>query len=271
MNASRLYYLTRVAAAVAVLLVAGAVQASTITYNLSNSFSTTAIPPTANPYNTVWSYGTFANTSLAAAIPSSFVADTVPGSATPLVSWLNPTYPSGAFVIYNTSSSNTVNGNTFYSANEPVLSPTYAPAVLRWTAPAAGTIAVNVTFSGANQLSTDYTGASNAVSLVWLTSGGVSTQEDSYGSVTGSMYTFIGASNTPPGSTHTYTSSAIPVAAGDTLDFVVQGTSLTATGGETRLGAAGSIVFTPAPEPSTLALLTAGLIGLLCYAWRKRR
>jgi len=25
------------------------------------------------------------------------------------------------------------------------------------------------------------------------------------------------------------------------------------------------------PEPSTLALLAAGLIGLLCYAWRKRR
>jgi hypothetical protein len=25
------------------------------------------------------------------------------------------------------------------------------------------------------------------------------------------------------------------------------------------------------PEPSTLALLTAGAIGLLCYAWRKRR
>jgi len=26
-----------------------------------------------------------------------------------------------------------------------------------------------------------------------------------------------------------------------------------------------------APEPSTLALLAAGLAGLLCYAWRKRR
>ncbi len=28
---------------------------------------------------------------------------------------------------------------------------------------------------------------------------------------------------------------------------------------------------TPTPEPSTLALLAAGLAGLLCYAWRKRR
>ena len=25
------------------------------------------------------------------------------------------------------------------------------------------------------------------------------------------------------------------------------------------------------PEPSTLALIASGLIGLLCYAWRKRR
>jgi len=28
---------------------------------------------------------------------------------------------------------------------------------------------------------------------------------------------------------------------------------------------------TGVPEPGTLALLAAGLIGLLCYAWRKRR
>ena len=56
MHASRFYYLTRVAAAVAVLLVASAVQANPITYNLSNSFDATAVPATANPYN-VWSCG----------------------------------------------------------------------------------------------------------------------------------------------------------------------------------------------------------------------
>jgi hypothetical protein len=32
-----------------------------------------------------------------------------------------------------------------------------------------------------------------------------------------------------------------------------------------------SLTYTAAPEPSTLALLASGLIGLLCYAWKKRK
>ena len=34
---------------------------------------------------------------------------------------------------------------------------------------------------------------------------------------------------------------------------------------------AGASLTTPVPEPTTLALLTIGLFGLLAYAWRKRR
>jgi hypothetical protein len=32
-----------------------------------------------------------------------------------------------------------------------------------------------------------------------------------------------------------------------------------------------SVTFTPVPEPSSLVLLCVGTIGLLCYAWKKRK
>ena len=43
------------------------------------------------------------------------------------------------------------------------------------------------------------------------------------------------------------------------------GIGITASGVQAIQTAAG------VPEPSTLVLLAAGLAGLLCYAWRKRR
>ena len=58
-------------------------------------------------------------------------------------------------------------------------------------------------------------------------------------------------------------SSSLTVAVGDTIDFVSHGDWTQ------RLDA--TVTETVAPEPSALVLLASGLIGLLCYAWRKRR
>ena len=84
------------------------------------------------------------------------------------------------------------------------------------------------------------------------------------------MYTFIGASPHPARKYTQLHVGYLSRGGGATLDFVVQGTSLTATsGGRASTPRVDCVHATP--EPSILVLLTAGLIGLLCYAWRKRR
>ncbi|MBU4273300.1 MAG: PEP-CTERM sorting domain-containing protein [Planctomycetes bacterium] len=65
-----------------------------------------------------------------------------------------------------------------------------------------------------------------------------------------------------------YTSDPITVAAGThTLSFV--GTEV-AWGADARTSI-DAVSITTIPEPSALALLATGLVGLLCYAWRKRK
>ena len=55
--------------------------------------------------------------------------------------------------------------------------------------------------------------------------------------------------------------------------FVTTGSNVSFTGklGYTGGGGVAYPVFIGVPEPSTLVLLAAGLLGLVCYAWRKRK
>jgi len=65
------------------------------------------------------------------------------------------------------------------------------------------------------------------------------------------------------------TATLTGVTATDALYFG-PGTYYAGAGG-TSGAAYDNLTYTPIPEPSTLVLLGMGLVGLLCYAWRKRK
>ena len=56
-----------------------------------------------------------------------------------------------------------------------------------------------------------------------------------------------------------------------TLKFTVLAPGSTGTNDSVALIDMVSVAAVPSPEPSTLVLLGTSLVGLLCYAWRKRR
>lgn len=109
---------------------------------------------------------------------------------------------------------------------------------VRWTAPAAGTYGITAAFKDIRN-----TGDGSSQAYVCVNGAFVFT----------GLANAAGVSWSP--------SQGIEVAVGDTVDFVTVGATVT------MLDATISQV----PEPSSILLLVAGILGLSVYAWRKRR
>jgi hypothetical protein len=127
-------------------------------------------------------------------------------------------------------------------------------AGITWTAPAAGTVTLDVTYE-ATQASPNNYAVSDPESEVFQNSTVVSplTAMTSYQAT--SIITNV-----------------LTVAQGDVLTFMGVQTNpggINADGSNCSIS--GTIDFAPVPEPSSAVLLVCGMAGLLTYAWRKRR
>jgi hypothetical protein len=116
-------------------------------------------------------------------------------------------------------------------------------AIIRWTAPQAGTATLSVDFNGYNGGPKDIYVYQNGTQLF-------TDYLEGWGTLA------------------SYANSGLSLQAQDKIDFAV-GPHGVFDGDGTAIAA--FIDFTSIPEPSTLILLAVGTISLLGYAWRRRR
>ena len=131
-------------------------------------------------------------------------------------------------------------------------------SALRFTAPSNGEYTVDALMYGAFVPRTD---AHDDHENCTVKVGGIIDQAQE---VTG--YYYANTYDTLTSTQFAY-SKALSLTAGETVDFLVTHGS---SGGYAQ-SAGAQITITPTPEPGTLVLLVTGLLGLLTYAWRKRK
>jgi hypothetical protein len=137
---------------------------------------------------------------------------------------------------------------------------TGVPTAVQWAAPADGWYKADAYYTGQETWVDPYHRAN-----VGISSGGTSL---SSGLIDGFIGTAGVAGFDGAVGTRSVTCTATKyLNAGDTFMFTMQNT----TSNMSWIGTALTVQTTTAPEPSSIMLVVSGLIGLLAYAWRKRR
>jgi hypothetical protein len=213
-------------------LVAVAVPKSASAYSAAGDFSISSNP------NGAWSYG------WSMSLGSAFNLDTTNTAnynGLGVDGWLSP--GGLPYILYNNTTNTVVNQNSTYQPGQLILQPdtTNDYGIVRWTAPSSGLYNITATFSGVSSLG-------DSVDVHILDNG--SSIFDSTVTGSPSPTSYSGIQN---------------LAAGATIDFAVGNGG----NGPNEDNTALSATIQSVPEPSTVALTTVGLLGLLGYRKRK--
>lgn len=221
----------------------GAAQAAT--FSAAGDFNSITNP------NGAWSYGSYATLD----DPSSFAALTTP-TANVFGLGLSGYTGSGSFAVAKNETGAVLDSGTpTYPVDSLILHPGTSgeQAVVRWTAPTAGTYAVTGGFYAA-----DFDPVGNSTTVDG------SVYRNAVEEFTGAVVGF-----TAPNALFAL---SLGVVAGDTIDFVVgYGSDLSWLYDSTELRATIESTMSPVPVPAALPLFLAGLLGLGVMARRRKQ